>query len=154
MADDTPTQLTDIRGIGPGLAALLETAGLRTVQDVAAAPLDTLAAVRGISATRAALLRDAARALLAAAPAADPLLTEPVVAAPADDAQAADPLLQRVSATEDGDGDEGAEKNKKKGGKKKKKKGDEKKDGEKRGKKGDKKKGDKKKDGKKKKKKK
>ena len=55
------TDIRTLRGVGPALAGMLREIGIETPQDLARAEPDTLTAVRGISAARAASLGAAAR---------------------------------------------------------------------------------------------
>ena len=60
-------QITDVRGIGPSTARVLEAQGFRTVAALAKAKIDKVSAVQGFAETRAAEVIAAAAALLASA---------------------------------------------------------------------------------------
>ena len=107
--------ITDISGIGDATAQLLKTHGIDSVEALAQASIEQLAAVPGIGANRAAALGESARRLLPAASADTP--SSETVPAPAGD----DTEMER---TKDGKGKKG----KKKGKDRKKKKDGKKKD--------------------------
>ncbi|GGL66835.1 helix-hairpin-helix domain-containing protein [Wenxinia marina] len=55
-------KLTDLPGLDPELATHLSALGITTIEGLAAAPVETLLTVRGVSTERAERLRAAARA--------------------------------------------------------------------------------------------
>jgi large subunit ribosomal protein L32e len=57
MADDEPTELTDISGVGPAKAEALEAAGFETVEAVKAASQEELAEAEGIGNALAARIK-------------------------------------------------------------------------------------------------
>ncbi len=57
MADDSPTELTDISGVGPAKADALREAGFESVEDVKAASQEELAAAEGIGNALAARIK-------------------------------------------------------------------------------------------------
>ena len=63
--------ITDISGIGDATAQRMKAHGFESVEDVAQASIERLAAVPGIGEVRAAALRDSARGLLPEAAAGD-----------------------------------------------------------------------------------
>lgn len=63
--------ITDISGIGDATAQRLKTHGIASVEDVAQASIEQLAAVPGIGDSRAGALRESARGLLPDASASD-----------------------------------------------------------------------------------
>ena len=115
--------ITVISGIGDATAQLLKTHGIDSVEAVAQASIEQLAAVPGIGASRAAALGESARRLLPDASADTP--GSGTVPAPAGD----DTEMER---TKDGKGKKGKKKEKdrkeEKGRKKKRKKDGKKKD--------------------------
>ena len=116
--------ITDVSGIGDATAQQLKTHGFDSVEDVAQASIEQLAAVPGIGEGRAAALRESARGLLPEATAGKQ--SPEAVPAPAGDAEE-DP--ETVTAPDgDGAGTDGrkdgeGKKGKKKGKKRKKDKG-------------------------------
>lgn len=56
--------LTQVKGVGPALAKDLAAHGIKSVEDLAAAPLGKLSAVHGFSDTRAAQVKMAAADLI------------------------------------------------------------------------------------------
>ena len=57
MADDSPTELTDISGVGPAKADALREAGFESVEDVKAASQEELASAEGIGNALAARIK-------------------------------------------------------------------------------------------------
>ncbi|MEC3862120.1 helix-hairpin-helix domain-containing protein [Mesobacterium sp. TK19101] len=55
-----------VRGVGPALAQLLEDAGMRSAEEVAAAPPEALLALRGLGARRVPAIHQAAKAMVQA----------------------------------------------------------------------------------------
>jgi len=70
-------RLTEVAGIGQSTAAQLADHGIRTIEELAAAPVGKLATVRGFGATRAASVRKAAAGLLRALKAERPAAVAP-----------------------------------------------------------------------------
>lgn len=105
--------ITDISGIGDATAQRLKAHGIDSVEAVAQASIEQLAAVPGIGANRAAALRESARRLLRGAT-ADPRISE-TVPAPADDGT-------EMERRKDGKGKKGKKEKKGKKGKEKEKK--------------------------------
>ena len=62
------TQLTDVRGVGPGTARALEAMGIRTVAELAKASAKTVAAAQRFGEARAGEVIATAGAMLAGAP--------------------------------------------------------------------------------------
>ncbi len=76
--------LTQVKGVGPALAKDLAAHGIKSVEDLAAAPLGKLSAVHGFSDTRAAQVKMAAADLIRSQGGApEPVLAaEPATEAP------------------------------------------------------------------------
>ena len=82
-----PVKLTDIAGVGPAAAKLLEAGGFKTVASIAAATPEQLSAVQGFGPARSQTVIKAAEGLMAggpvkAAPKATPAKAAPKAAAP------------------------------------------------------------------------
>lgn len=60
-------EVVELRGVGPVLAARLEAVGLGTIESVAQAPIEELAAVPGVGPKRGADMKNQARFMLAPA---------------------------------------------------------------------------------------
>ena len=103
-------QLTDVRGIGPAAARILEAQGIRTVAALAKASTDKVTTAPGFAETRATDVIAAAAALLAAAGAA-----QEVAPSPGKKSAGA-----KKAKTKKGKKDKNKKKNKKKKNKKKK----------------------------------